>query len=87
MNTESFRFQTFEKLKVKGLPFIANEAGLYIVLAPDDFEVIFTTSTTAIIDFKGKDMLYPETLLKTKFEMSDKKILYIGKASGKKQHA
>jgi len=63
---------------------IPNKKGLYIVKAFPNKKVIFSSDTTAIREFKGKNMLYDTDELLAKFEISDKEILYIGKAGGKR---
>jgi hypothetical protein len=82
MDLNLFNFQTFEDLKNGGLANIPNEEGIYVVMAPDDFEITFSDGTSAITSYNGKNMLYTGQTLREKFERSDQRILYIGQASG-----
>ncbi|MBS3937977.1 MAG: hypothetical protein KGZ50_05355 [Peptococcaceae bacterium] len=58
------------------------EKGVYFVVVPKDFEVQFSAKTAAIEEHGGHLLLYPAEELARRFQASDKKILYIGKASG-----
>jgi len=60
------------------------QKGVYFVVVPDLFEVTFSTSTTAIREHMGQSLLYDPDMLKCKFSKTDKRILYIGKASGER---
>lgn len=51
-------------------------------MKPKDMEVEFTMFTTAIDIYNGRNLLYDPNGLITKYEKSDKEILYIGKAGG-----
>jgi len=63
---------------------IPNESGIYFVIKPKDFKVEIMEKTTAITEYKNKSMLFDKNQLVKKFEKSNKIILYIGKADGKK---
>ncbi|MCX7749212.1 MAG: hypothetical protein N2645_20305 [Clostridia bacterium] len=82
MNFDEFTYQTIEALYNDGCSEIPNKKGIYIVIAPDTFCVKFTDQTTAINCFRVSNLLYPVENLKTKFEKTDKRTLYIGKAGG-----
>lgn len=75
-------FYSFYKLYNEGFADISNRKGLYIVSRPLTMNIEFSPNTTAISEFKGKSMLYNIDILSSKFERSDKEILYIGKAGG-----
>lgn len=59
---------------------ISDMKGIYKVYIPEQFCVKILDTTTAIKEFKGQNLLYPAHELKTKFDKTDKKIIYIGKA-------
>lgn len=82
MNIELFHFQTIEELYSEGYANVPNENGIYVILVPDNFQIVFTESTTAILEFRKRCMVYSASELQLKFEKSDKNILYIGKAEG-----
>lgn len=82
MNIEEFHFQTIEELHENGCANIPQQEGLYIVMAPSDFEITFLPNTTATTEFGDRSMIYQTEVLQSKFERSDRKILYIGKADG-----
>ena len=73
---------SFEELHCIGFEDIPNEKGLYVVRRPQNMNVEFNPNTTAIFNFKGKSMLYDIDYLTNKYNASDKRILYIGKAGG-----
>lgn len=75
-------FRSLEDLHDGGFTWIPNEKGIYIVIKPKNIDGIFSLNTTAIAEYKGKSMLYSIDELLSKFEQSDKEILYIGKAGG-----
>jgi hypothetical protein len=84
LNLEQFTYQTIEALYNNGCSLIPNEKGVYMLVVPDTFNVEFSDQTTAITEFDGKSLLYQISSLKIKFEKTDKKILYIGKAGGER---
>jgi len=63
---------------------VPQKSGLYFVVVPEGFAVEFTDDTTAIHEYKGQTMLYPSALLEKGFRQTDRKVLYIGKASGER---
>lgn len=83
MLNQFINWNSFEELKNLGFADIPNEKGLYIVKRPQTMNVEFNAHTTAISEFRGKNMLYDIDSLLSKFEMTDKETLYIGKAGGK----
>ncbi|MDD2476938.1 MAG: hypothetical protein PHI32_13645 [Dysgonamonadaceae bacterium] len=82
MNIKFLNFYTFENLWLNGFRSIPNEKGIYIVMVPEQFDVQFLENTTAITTHNGKNLLYPACDLRTKYNSSDRKILYVGKAGG-----
>ena len=82
MYRDILNFCSFEQLNRDGFTSIPNEKGIYMVIVPDGFNVIFTEYTTAISEYKGQNLIYPTEVLSSKFNNSDQKILYIGKAGG-----
>lgn len=58
------------------------DSGIYVIDVPKGFQVKFINATTAIDVFNGRSMLYPAEELQEKYEQSDKRRLYIGKAAG-----
>lgn len=61
---------------------IPDKKGVYIVKKPKEMYIEFSLDTTAIKEFKNKNMIYNPDILRSKFENSDREILYIGKAGG-----
>ncbi|MBS4032635.1 MAG: hypothetical protein KGZ63_14635 [Clostridiales bacterium] len=61
---------------------IPNKNGLYIVKKPKGMKIVISPNTTAIAEYKGSSMLYNEDILLSKYQQSDREILYIGKAGG-----
>lgn len=84
LNFEEFTYQTIEALYNDNCSMIPSEKGIYIVIVHDTFNVEFSDQTTAITEFGGKSLLYPIDNLKLKFDKTDEKILYIGKAGGER---
>lgn len=76
------RFYSIEELYKKGFQDIPDKKGIYIIIKPGNIDIIFSVDTTAIKEYKGKNLLYDLKELKDKYGNSDKKILYIGKAGG-----
>ncbi len=76
--------ETIENLLRTNCINIPTYKGVYVIYTPNDFEINFNNSTIAITEFKGQNMLYHKDILKQKYDISDKKILYIGKASGQR---
>jgi len=60
---------------------IPNEIGIYVIIKPKEMAINFLSNTKAITEYNGKNMLYDSNILQSKFEHSDKNILYIGKAA------
>ena len=75
MYRDILNFCSFEQLNRDGFTSIPNEKGIYIVIVPDGFNVIFTEYTTAISEYKGQNLIYPTEVLSSKFNNSDQKIL------------
>lgn len=65
-----------------GFSNIPNEKGVYMVLKPKNIGINILPTTTAIHDYEDKTMLYDTNELNTKYERTDKTVLYIGKAGG-----
>lgn len=84
MNLGALNSCTFNTFRLKGFKSIPNEKGIYIVMVPKSFNVRFLESTTAIDVFHGRCLLYPACVLETKYNHTDKRILYVGKAGGEK---
>ncbi|WP_238918304.1 hypothetical protein [Clostridium sp. YIM B02555] len=63
---------------------IPENKGIYIVKKSKEMKSEFSTDTTAIKEYRNRSMLYDIALLNDKFNKSDKEILYIDKAGGKK---
>lgn len=82
MDLKTLNLYTFEDLRLNGFRSVPDEKGIYAVLVPDLFEVQFLDDTTAIKTYRGKNLLYPASDLRTKYNSSDRKLLYIGKAGG-----
>jgi len=71
----------FYKTKCADVPL---QKGVYFVVVPDLFEVTFSNNPIAIQEHMGQALLYDLDMLKCKFSKTDKRILYIGKASGER---
>lgn len=84
LDFRQFTYMTIEALYKDRCSAVPNEKGIYIVMVPDDFDIVFSDQNTALNEFKGKNLLYPSENLRLKFDKSDKKVLYIGKAGGKR---
>jgi len=65
-----------------GFAKIPDAKGIYIVFKPENMHIKFLPFTTALKEYKDKNMLYDVDILNSKYEKSDKLILYIGKAGG-----
>jgi hypothetical protein len=73
---------TFEQLYVNGYTGVPLECGVYVVRIPDNFNVEILETTTAITEYRGRNLLYNATMLRDKYAISiDKNILYYGKAN------
>lgn len=79
---EFLGFSSFEDLHLNGFGAIPIEKGIYAVIVPDFFDVQFLDHTTAITNYRGRNLLYLAHVLTTKYNSSDRKILYIGKVGG-----
>lgn len=75
-------FHSVEQLHDEEFLCIPNEKGIYIVMKPKGMDIEFTANTTAINTHNGRNLLYDPDMLSTKYEQSDKEVLYIGKAGG-----
>jgi len=63
-----------------GVSNIPNEKGIYMVLKPKKMSINILSTTTAIEKYEDKSMIYDAIKLNTKYERTDKTVLYIGKA-------
>lgn len=81
---EHGQLSTVEHLYQTGCSHVPFESGVYFVLVPDLFDVNFSNNTTAIREYMGRSLLYPAEELASRFQNSDKRIMYIGKASGER---
>ena len=77
-------FYSIEQLYNMSFSCIPEKKGIYIVKKYKEMKIEFSMDTTAIKEYGNKSMIYYIDLLKNKFKESDKEILYIGKAGGKK---
>lgn len=77
-----FVFHTIQQLHDLSCSSIPTDSGIYVIDVPKGFQVSFVNTTTAIGTFNERSMLYPAKELQEKYELSDKKRLYIGKAAG-----
>ncbi|WP_459477058.1 GIY-YIG nuclease family protein [Clostridium saccharoperbutylacetonicum] len=84
MLNEIKNFYSIEQLYNMNFSCVPKNKGIYIVKKSKEMKIEFSTDTTAIKEYRNKSMLYDIALLKDKFNKSDKEILYIGKAGGKK---
>lgn len=84
MEYAEFIFYSIGQLYHDKCTAIPNEKGIYVIIVPDSFMVEFSNQTTAISEFNGQTLLYPKAELISKFDRTDKKVLYIGKAGGAK---
>jgi hypothetical protein len=75
-------WNSFEELNRIGFKDIPYEKGLYIVRKPQNMKIEFSSSTTAISIYRGKNMLYDIDILTSKYRNTDQEILYLGKAGG-----
>jgi len=82
MKNQFGKFHSLEDLHDGRFAWVPDETGIYIVIKPKNLDAIFSSNTTAIAEYKRKSMLYSIDKLLSKFEHSDKEILYIGKAGG-----
>lgn len=84
-NFTFFTIFTIAELYTSSCSEVSTENGIYAVIAPEDFEVRFTDTTTALAWFRGKSLLYPKELLVQKYSaLQQNRLLYIGKAQRKK---
>lgn len=74
---------SIRQLYEEGFKSIPKTIGIYMVVKPKDKPITFSANTTAIIEYDGCNLLYNADSLQTKFENSDKEILYVGKAGGR----
>ena len=79
-------FYLIKDLYNSGFQIIPNTKGIYLVMKPKNMTITFLSKTTAISEYKGKNMMYDVNILQNKFNNSDKEILYIGKAGGTKNN-
>lgn len=76
-------FCSVKQLNERGFTHILDAKGVYVIIKPENMKINFLPDTTAITGYNGSNMLYDINTLEDKFEKSDKKILYIGKAGGR----
>ena len=62
---------------------ISDNKGIYIVKVAEGFTPVFLETTTAIENYKDKNMVYDASKLKEKYNNSDQHVLYIGKSGGR----
>lgn len=74
---------TIKQIYEDGFEIIPYSAGIYVVFKPENMNINFLPLSTAINKYKEENMLYDVNILNSKYEKSDKLILYIGKAGGK----
>ena len=75
---------TIKELRANNCTQVTTKNGVYIVRVPDNFDVHFTSNTTAMRTFKTEnDMLYDPCLLEEKYILSNTRVVYIGKAERK----
>lgn len=84
MLTKIKNFYSIEQLYNTKFSCIPEKKGIYIIKKSKEMKIEFSNDTTAIKEYSNKSMIYDIEDLKKKFEQSDKEILYIGKAGGKK---
>ncbi len=63
---------------------LPKSSGIYIVTTEEDENVEFLDTTTAINEYKERNLLYDKAKLAEKHSKGNKKVLYIGKAECKK---
>ena len=81
-NNMKFVYHTIQQLHDLNCSTVPKDSGIYVIDIPKGFQVKFKNTTTAIEVFNGHSMLYPAEELQEKYEQSDKRRLYIGKAAG-----
>lgn len=79
-SNEFGHFCTFSNLEENGYNDIPNEPGLYVVLMPNNFTPIFTDTSTAISEFRGRNLLATIETLQENW-VKNSRILYIGKSN------
>lgn len=84
MLTKIKNFYSIEQLYNTNFSCIPDKKGIYIIKKSKEMKIEFYMDTTAIKEYLNKSMIYDIEALKEKFDKSDKEILYIGKAGGKK---
>lgn len=67
MDFGQFTYKTIDDLYKGRCSLIPNEKGIYMVIAPDAFDIVFSNQTAAINMFKGRSLLYRADDLKLKF--------------------
>jgi hypothetical protein len=82
--TKIKNFYSIEQLYNTNFSCIPDKKGIYIVKKSKQKKIEFSMDTTAIKEYQNKSMIYDVNVLNDKFDKSDKEILYIGKAGGKK---
>lgn len=78
---EFHKAQIGQLMHAQDLRHIPAAPGIYLVGVPfDGFEPNISDATTGPRFVKGRSMLYPASKLKEKFNLSDKRCLYIGES-------
>lgn len=75
-------FSSFTELHDNRCRDIPEENGVYTVVVPQGFNIIFTANSTAILEYRSRNLLYREDLLEKKYSnVINKNVLYYGKAN------
>lgn len=77
-----FVYHTIQQLHDLNCSTVPKDSGIYVIDIPRGFQVKFINATTSVELFNGRNMLYLAEKLQEKYEQSDKRRLYIGKAAG-----